>query len=121
MRPEPDHALVPGEQHVASTWFLNSDDPVVREFASDAIDGCEAEPERIRRLFAAVRDNIRYDPYTVSSDPNDYRASAVIERGVRTAFRKRWFSRLPLVRSGSQRGWVSRTCEITCNQNALQR
>jgi transglutaminase-like putative cysteine protease len=82
MQPEPDHALAPGDEHLAPTWFLDSDDPAVREFAAAATDGCDEERERIGRLFAAVRDMIRYDPYTVSSDPRDYRASAVIERGV---------------------------------------
>jgi transglutaminase-like putative cysteine protease len=82
MEPEPDRALVPDERHLAPTWFLDSDHAVLRDFASEAIVGCDEGPERIRRLFAAVRDVIRYDPYTVSADPCDYRASAVIERGV---------------------------------------
>ncbi len=82
MHREPDLQGDPGDEHLAPTWFLDSDHPVVREFASDAVDGCDEESERIRRLFATVRDAIRYDPYTASADPRDYRASAVIERGV---------------------------------------
>jgi transglutaminase-like putative cysteine protease len=81
MQPEQDRSLIPGEEHLAPTWFLDSDHPVVRDFAADAIGDCDAGPERIRRLFIAVRDAIRYDPYTTTSDPEDYRASAVIERG----------------------------------------
>ncbi len=33
------------------------------------------------RLFDAVRDEVRYDPYTLSTDPGDYRASAVLVAG----------------------------------------
>ena len=54
----------------------------MREFAQSAVAGASSERERARGLFAAVRDEIRYDPYTGSSDPGDYRASVVIERGV---------------------------------------
>ena len=42
--------------------------------AGDARD----EHETVARLFAAVRDGIRYDPYAVSGDPDDYRASNVL-------------------------------------------
>ncbi len=30
------------------------------------------------RLFYVVRDGIRYDPYSITSDPDDYRASTVL-------------------------------------------
>jgi transglutaminase-like putative cysteine protease len=33
-------------------------------------------------LFYAVRDGIRYDPYTMCDDPETYRASAVLKSGV---------------------------------------
>ena len=79
---EPDLATEPGPEHLAATRSLDSQDRVVREFAQSAVAGTSSERERVRGLFAAVRDEIRYDPYTVSSDPGDYRASVVIERGV---------------------------------------
>ena len=47
--------------------------------AGDARD----EHEVVARLFAAVRDGIRYDPYNVSGDPDDYRASNVLALGQR--------------------------------------
>jgi len=79
---QPDPATEPGPEHLAATSFLDSQDRVVRDFAERAVAGASTERERVRGLFAAVRDEIRYDPYTVSSDPGDYRAGAVIERGV---------------------------------------
>lgn len=59
------------------TWFIDSDSDAVVEFA-DAAVGDAAEPvETARRLFYAVRDGIRYDPYATATDPGAYRASTV--------------------------------------------
>jgi transglutaminase-like putative cysteine protease len=77
-------ADAPGPEHLAPTSFIDSDHPIVQAFARDAIGTSRDEHERVRRLFAAVRDEIRYDPYAASTDPDDYRASAVIQR--RTAY-----------------------------------
>jgi transglutaminase-like putative cysteine protease len=41
-------------------------------------EGSTDEHDVVARLFAAVRDGIRYDPYNVSGDPADYRASNVL-------------------------------------------
>ena len=76
-----DLATEPGPEHLAPTAFLDSRDPGVQEFAQTAVRGAGSEHERIRRLFAAVRDEIRYDPYSVCSDPFEYRASTVLRRG----------------------------------------
>lgn len=78
---EPDPSASPGPEHLAATAFIDADHPVVRAFAQSAVDGAKDSRERIRGLFDAVRDGIRYDPYTVSGNPNDHVASNVIERG----------------------------------------
>lgn len=77
----PDLAVEPGPEHLAATPFLDSGSAAVRDFAHTAVAGASEGRERVRRLFAAVRDEIRYDPYRISADPADYRAGAVIERG----------------------------------------
>jgi transglutaminase-like putative cysteine protease len=79
---QPDPAIEPGPEHLAATDFLDAQSSGVNKFAGEAVAGATSERDRVRRLFAAVRDEIRYDPYSVSSDPSDYRASAVIERRV---------------------------------------
>lgn len=67
----------------APTWFLDSESPEVAAFAERALDGSDTtsdEPvDRAVALFLAVRDGIRYDPYGLSRDPGDYRASAIAE------------------------------------------
>jgi transglutaminase-like putative cysteine protease len=67
-------------EHLAPTAFIDSDHPAVREFARCAVGDASDESERIRRLFVAVRDGLRYDPYTASDDPTDYVASNVVMR-----------------------------------------
>lgn len=59
------------------TWFIDSDSAAVARFA-DAAAGDATEPVEIaRRLFYAVRDGVRYDPYQTAAEPEAYRASAV--------------------------------------------
>lgn len=66
---------------LARSRFLDIDHATVRTFTREAVGTAGTDREKARRLFAAVRDEIRYDPYTVSDDPEHYRASHVIESG----------------------------------------
>lgn len=64
--------------YLAPGYFVDSDSPEVREFAAEVV-GTEADPvARAARLFAAVRDRIWYNPFLASTDPDTYRASAVL-------------------------------------------
>ena len=69
---------VPTAEDLSPTAFIDSDSEAVRAFVAEVAAGAEDEHDVLARLFAAVRDGIRYDPYAVSGDPDDYRASAVL-------------------------------------------
>ena len=69
------------EQYLAPTYFLDWQAPAVQRFVSDAIGDAPDARSRAVRLFYAVRDRIRYDPYRISYEPAAYRASQVIEDG----------------------------------------
>ncbi len=62
------------------TRFVDSDSPEIiaygRRVAGDAAD----EIEKARRLYLAVRDDLRYDPFRVGADPEGYTASATLAR-----------------------------------------
>jgi hypothetical protein len=60
-----------------ATGLLDSDHPAVRRFSQAVVGSAESPRERAVRLFYAVRDRIRYDPFTCSSRRADYRASAI--------------------------------------------
>lgn len=57
------------------THYVDCDAPAVRAFAEAATSGLAGPRERAIALFEAVRDKIRYDPYSISFDANAYRAS----------------------------------------------
>ncbi|HLT27813.1 MAG TPA: transglutaminase family protein [Zeimonas sp.] len=67
--------------YLATTSFFDFTHPRVDAFVREAIGSAEDERERAVRLFYAVRDRIRYDPYRISYEPQAYRASRVIEDG----------------------------------------
>ena len=70
------------------TWFIDSDHPSVQRFADEAAGGKRSadaavdkidEVETARRLFYAVRDGFRYDPYQTRYEPDAFRASTIVE------------------------------------------
>jgi len=63
------------EEYLRPTWFLDSESPEVREFAERNAAGADGPCARAVALFYAVRDGIRYDPYTFSIDRHCYRSS----------------------------------------------
>lgn len=67
----------PTSEDLQETWFLDYHHPSVAAFVATATEGVTDGAERLRRLFEAVRDGVRYDPYSLSQDPRDYRASTV--------------------------------------------
>lgn len=65
----------------SATWFVDSDHPLVQDFVERVVGDATDERDIVSRLFVAVRDEIRYDPYSLSVDPGDYRASTVLAAG----------------------------------------
>lgn len=61
------------------TWFIDSEDPAVVAFATAAAGDATGTTEVAVRLFYAVRDGFRYDPYNVDHAPDRFRASSVLE------------------------------------------
>lgn len=79
-----DPASPPGPGDLAPTVFLDADNGHVVDFAKSVTASCADDASRTVALFVEVRDRIRYDPYDVSIDPADHRASSVL------AGRQRW-------------------------------
>lgn len=66
---------------LAATDYLDYTHPRVAAFvAANSTPGAEPRDNAIR-LFYAVRDSIRYDPYAIRLEPETYRASYVLEAG----------------------------------------
>jgi len=75
------HAGPELEPYLVPTRFLDHETLQVRRFVSEAIGDATDARTRAVRLFYAVRDRIRYDPYRISYEPDAYRASQVIRDG----------------------------------------
>ena len=79
MTTSPTNAVSPAA--LTGSRFLDIEHATVATFTREAVGNATTDKDKAGRLFTAVRDAIRYDPYTVSNDPEHYRASHVIESG----------------------------------------
>ena len=61
--------------------FIDSNHPAVVELACDLTAAESSDAARAIILYYWVRDEIRYNPYAVSADPRDYRASHTLAAG----------------------------------------
>ena len=68
----------PVDELLRPTFFLDFDQPEVADYAAETTKAASSPRERAIALFYAVRDGIRYDPYSISASREDYRASAVL-------------------------------------------
>ncbi len=68
----------PGPEYLRSTRFLDFDTDSVRRFAQQAAGSETSELGRAIKLFYAVRDSIRYDPFSMRLEPGIYVASHVL-------------------------------------------
>jgi transglutaminase-like putative cysteine protease len=73
-----DPGLAP---YLRPTACVESDAPAVHDFVARTTTGATDERARAVRLFYAVRDEIRYDPYGVILTEEGLRASSVLARG----------------------------------------
>lgn len=69
------------EIYLQPTDMIDSDHPAVGDFASEVCGGLANPLEMAVRLYLAVRDGIRYDPYTPFYRLEHYRASNILAKG----------------------------------------
>lgn len=68
-------------QYLNPTEIIDSNSATVRDYALETIGECKDPVDCAKKLYLAVRDGIRYDPYSPFHMPLHYRASYVLERG----------------------------------------
>ena len=68
-----------GPVYMQPTDYFDFDEESVRAFAFSSVSGASSAKEKAIKLFYAVRDTIRYDPYSISLDPTTYKASSVLD------------------------------------------
>jgi len=65
-------------EYLAPTPMLDADHPAVAAYARERAAGAADATKAAVRLFYAVRDDLRYDPYGVSIDADSMRASLAL-------------------------------------------
>jgi transglutaminase-like putative cysteine protease len=63
------------------TDLLDAGHPDIVAFSLRVTEGAQGEIDRAVRLYLAVRDGLRYDPYSLDLTPGGMRASAVLASG----------------------------------------
>lgn len=66
--------------YLKSNEFINSDHPAVQAFAKNVTEGTNNETEKLSRLYYAVRDGFRYDPYRLDFSKEAMKASSLLKR-----------------------------------------
>ena len=66
---------------LTATEILDWHHPAVQDYAAKVLGDCQDPVQKAVKLYLAVRDDIRYDPYAPFYLPQHYRASYVLERG----------------------------------------
>ncbi len=70
-----------GPAYLAPTEFFDFDVKTVRDFAFATARGADTARDKAIKLYYAVRDGIRYDPYSISPERETYKASHLLATG----------------------------------------
>lgn len=68
-------------EYLQARHFIDSTAPQVIDFARRIAGTGRSDVERVLLLYRKIRDGIIYDPYVDLTDPGNFRASSVLERG----------------------------------------
>jgi transglutaminase-like putative cysteine protease len=66
--------------YLETTYFIDSDSPAIIAYAGATCNGKDTDKDRAIALYYGVRDDIRYDPYSVEDKREAVRASSVLKR-----------------------------------------
>jgi transglutaminase-like putative cysteine protease len=75
-----DQRLESLDLYLKSTYFFDYEHPSVQEFADRVSTGQKTPVESAAALYLAVRDQIRYNPYTFNYDAKTLKASYALEQ-----------------------------------------
>ena len=69
------------EKYLQPTYFIDSDHPKIIEFANKNKGAGDSGIEKASSLYYAVRDSIRYNPYSIEPVKDSMKASSVLNKG----------------------------------------
>lgn len=69
------------EKYLVPTYYIDYDHPLVMQFASQNCGTSVSSVEKAVHLYYAVRDGIRYNPYSMEPAKESMKASSVLDKG----------------------------------------
>ena len=71
----------PGTKHLMPTAFIDSDNTKIIEYSRSHSNNAAGHRQKAVSLYYAVRDGIRYDPYSLNMTVEGLRASTTLANG----------------------------------------
>jgi transglutaminase-like putative cysteine protease len=69
------------KKYLCPTYFIESDHPLIRAFAEKHSRAGKTDIEKAVSVYYAVRDGIRYNPYSIEYSDVSMKASTILARG----------------------------------------
>ncbi len=69
------------KKYLKPTYYIDSDHPEIIEFAARSVNKKQTDREKAVSLYYAVRDRIRYNPYSIKPEKESMKASSVLKKG----------------------------------------
>jgi len=69
------------KKYLKPTYYIDSDHPEIIEFAARSVNKKQTDREKAVSLYYAVRDRIRYNPYSIKPEKESMNASSVLKKG----------------------------------------
>ena len=69
------------KEFLEPTYYIDADHPEIVAFTRAHTDSGKTQMENAVSIYYAVRDDIRYNPYAISSEPSSMKASTVLRQG----------------------------------------
>jgi transglutaminase-like putative cysteine protease len=67
-------------EYLQNTYFIDSDSADIKNFVQERIDKNDSQKEKAIKLYYAVRDEIRYDPYNIDLSKEALKASSILKK-----------------------------------------
>ena len=69
------------KEYLYPTYFIESEHPMIRDFAQKHSKKAETDKEKAINIYYAVRDRIRYNPYSIDLPKETMKAGTILARG----------------------------------------
>lgn len=69
------------ESNLSATYYIDKDHPDITSFASLACKDQASDIDKALALYYAVRDQIRYNPYSIDPEKSAMKASQILKKG----------------------------------------